>query len=912
MALVPAGSFLMGDSVDGESDAPTNTVFVSGFYMDTNLVSSNLWQQIYQWATTNGYSFDTAGSGTGTNYPVQTINWYDAVRWCNARSQMAGLTPVYYTDTNLTQIYKTNDGAVYANWTVGGYRLPTEAEWEKAARGGSAGQRFPWGNFISESQANYYGDPYTNGSGYNYDSGPAGNNQAFNSGGGLLATFTSPVGYFAPNGYGLNDMAGNVFEWCWDWYGPYANGPQTNPDGATTGTNRVCRGGSWVHFAYYCRTAYRGYNTPTFADTELGFRAVLPQPPSATVTVSASPANGGTVSGGGIFEVGSTNTVTATANPGYQFVNWTETNGSVASASSNYTFTLGSNNEALVANFIPTYIISVIASPSAGGTVSGGGVFEVGSTNPVTATANPGYQFVNWTETNGSVASLSASYSFTLTNNQILVANFTAVSVNYIAVIASPSAGGTVNGGGTFVFGNTNTVTATANPGYQFVNWTETNGSVASLSASYSFMLTNNQILVANFTAMPVNYIAVIASPSAGGTVSGGGAFVLGSTNTVTATANPGYQFVNWTETNGSVASLSASYSFTLTNNQILAANYIPNLVVPVKGTYNGLFFNTTNGVTEQTAGMLKGLAISKKGTYSGTLLINGASHAISGSFDSFGQATNKIARTATGPLTVVMKLLISSNAAPQVTGTVSGTTNGVSWVATNLTADLATNLLPSAEYTMLFLPDTNNAPPTNSPGGDGYALITNKAGTATITGALADGTALSQTVPVSQDGYVPIYANLYSSKGLLLGWINLDLTNTNAVELNGLTWIHPARTTGLYQNGFTNVLLTNQILLSPWTNPPGNIVLLTNLAMFDAINDTNALTNIVVRTTAAGKVTGTSVNGTVNLKTGLLTVTIKEGKTSTTGHGAILLNATNGGGYFLTKTYAGAVILQP
>ena len=278
MALVPAGWFLMGDSVDGDSDAPTSTVYVSAFYMDTNLVSYSLWLQVYQWAKTNGYSFDFPPAGAGSNYPVQTVDWYDAVRWCNARSQMAGLTPVYYTDMNLTQIFKTNEAAVYANWTVAGYRLPTEAEWEKAARGGLSYMRYPWGNLISESQANYYGDPYTNGSGYTYDSGPAGNNQAFNSGGGfLLATFTSPVGYFAPNGYGLNDMAGNVFEWCWDWYGPYASGPQTNPLGATSGASRVCRGGSWIHFASYCRTAYRGCNSPNFGDTELGFRTVLPQ-----------------------------------------------------------------------------------------------------------------------------------------------------------------------------------------------------------------------------------------------------------------------------------------------------------------------------------------------------------------------------------------------------------------------------------------------------------------------------------------------------------------------------------------------------------------------------------------------------------------------------------------------------------
>jgi formylglycine-generating enzyme required for sulfatase activity len=279
MTLIPAGPFLMGDSVDGESDAPTSTVTVSAFYMDTNLVSYSLWQQVYQWAATNGYSFDAAGSGIASNYPVQTIDWYDVVRWCNARSQMAGLTPVYYTDAGLTQVYKTGDVAVYANWTTNGYRLPTEAEWEKAARGG-AQLRFPLGNTISESMANYYGDPYDGAYGYTYDLGPAGPNAAFNTGfAHYFAGYTSPVGYFTPNDFGLNDMIGNVFEWCWDWYGPYATGPQTDPHGATSGTYRVQRGGSWVHFANECRTAFRNDQAPTFADNELGFRAVLPQNP---------------------------------------------------------------------------------------------------------------------------------------------------------------------------------------------------------------------------------------------------------------------------------------------------------------------------------------------------------------------------------------------------------------------------------------------------------------------------------------------------------------------------------------------------------------------------------------------------------------------------------------------------------
>jgi formylglycine-generating enzyme required for sulfatase activity len=267
----------MGDTLDGESDAiPAVTVNVSGFYMDTNLVSLSQWQGVFSYATSHGYGFLYAGSDKAATTPVEMADWFDFVKWSNARSVQAGLTPVYYTDAGFTQIFTNGDSGttVYANWGANGYRLPTEAEWEKAARGGLSGQRFPWGDTISESQANYDSD-----TGYSYDLGPKG----YNAIGNYPATSpgTSPVGSFPANGYGLYDMAGNVFEWCWDWYSgpPYAAGSAylggTDPRGPVGPlSNRVLRGGSWNTDAYIARCALRTATGPASAHVNLGFRCV--------------------------------------------------------------------------------------------------------------------------------------------------------------------------------------------------------------------------------------------------------------------------------------------------------------------------------------------------------------------------------------------------------------------------------------------------------------------------------------------------------------------------------------------------------------------------------------------------------------------------------------------------------------
>jgi formylglycine-generating enzyme required for sulfatase activity len=276
MALIPAGSFTMGDTLDADSDAIPTNVYVSAFYMDVNLVSSNQWRTVYSYATNHSYRFVRPGLAKAANHPVQSVDWYDCLKWSNARSAQAGRTPVYYTDAEFTHVFTNGDfgTTVYANWGANGYRLPTEAEWEKAARGGLSGRRFPWGDTISESQANYFGHS----TGYSYDLGPDGYNAIGNYP--TTAPGTSPVGTFLANGYGLNDMAGNVFEWCWDWYAgptypvgsPYLGG--TDPRGPDNpGGGRVMRGGAWNYVAYGARCASRFRNVdPEYTTNYFGFR----------------------------------------------------------------------------------------------------------------------------------------------------------------------------------------------------------------------------------------------------------------------------------------------------------------------------------------------------------------------------------------------------------------------------------------------------------------------------------------------------------------------------------------------------------------------------------------------------------------------------------------------------------------
>ena len=236
MVLIPAGEFQMGSN-DGEDDEkPVHKVYLDAFYMDKYEVTNAQYRRFVQ---ATGHS-----EPEGRAY-VDGEKRSDFRPWSDSR---------FNGDSQPVVCVGWDDAQAYAKWA--GKRLPTEAEWEKAARGGLTDEKYPRGDSITHDDANY--------------SGTSGKD---------VWSETAPVGSFDPNGYGLYDMAGNVWEWCADGYysSYYSMSPERNPTGPNTGFVRVLRGGSWYYNLYapfYLRVAYRYFNIPSYSYYGVGFRCV--------------------------------------------------------------------------------------------------------------------------------------------------------------------------------------------------------------------------------------------------------------------------------------------------------------------------------------------------------------------------------------------------------------------------------------------------------------------------------------------------------------------------------------------------------------------------------------------------------------------------------------------------------------
>ncbi|HLP15706.1 MAG TPA: SUMF1/EgtB/PvdO family nonheme iron enzyme [Bacteroidota bacterium] len=258
MKRAAGGTFQMGSAFGTANELPAHSVTVATFYIDPTEITFDKWTAVRTWGLTHGYTdLPAAQNGSnagGANNPVTAVNWYDAVKWCNARAEMDGLNPMYYTDKTLAVVYRTGESDIAADnvkWTANGYRLPTEAEWEYAARGGSSTLAYTYSGSATLGDVAWY---YTN----------SGNS-------------THTVGTKQANELGIFDMSGNVWEFCWDWTGAYAASAQTDPTGSATGSARVTRGGAFngaTEVGNDCRVAFRTGTLPAQRVNNTGFRCV--------------------------------------------------------------------------------------------------------------------------------------------------------------------------------------------------------------------------------------------------------------------------------------------------------------------------------------------------------------------------------------------------------------------------------------------------------------------------------------------------------------------------------------------------------------------------------------------------------------------------------------------------------------
>ena len=505
MIFVKGGSFKMGATSEQTEDAkadesPVHLVILSDYYISRYEVTQKFWETIMG---------NNPSSTKGDDLPVDNVSWEECQQFIKKLNAKTGKR----------------------------YSLPTEAEWEYAARGGekTENHKFSGSNTASEVA---WSD--------------------------AIDGTIEVVGTKKYNELGIYDMSGNVSELCYNYYEAYTTNDQVNPIGKTTGDKRVVRGGNISSAKLNCRVSTRTSIAQTEKQAKTGFRIVLSKP---TYEVSVKPSS---EERGSVTIAGTTNTlyireggeVTLTATPkeNCNFHNWTA-NGEEVSKEATCTIKVTKDAE-YTANFV-THKVTVLSGE--------GGTAETSKTQvednekiTLTATPNEGYSFVNWT-VNGKEVSTDNPYTATITEDTEFKANF----ISYKVTVLSGE-GGTATANKTQVGHNEQvTLTATPNEGYSFVNWT-VNGEEVSTSATYTVTVTKDVEYIANFITHKVTIIA-----GEGGTAKASKTQVGHNEQvTLTATPNEGYSFVNWT-VNGEEVSTSATYTVTVTSNVEYKANFL-------------------------------------------------------------------------------------------------------------------------------------------------------------------------------------------------------------------------------------------------------------------------------------------------------------------------------------------------